>query len=77
MISFAGGGPNTRGTDLFITFMTGNANGLTPIMSNINYFFLFALVYTLCEGNPGAPWETPFGIINETGLEAVMLSFAS
>uniref|UniRef100_A0A7S2X6T1 PPIase cyclophilin-type domain-containing protein n=1 Tax=Lotharella oceanica TaxID=641309 RepID=A0A7S2X6T1_9EUKA len=29
MISFAGGGPNTRSTDVFITFMTGNANG-TP-----------------------------------------------
>ena len=29
MISFAGGGPNTRGNDFFITFMTGNANG-TP-----------------------------------------------
>lgn len=29
MISFAGAGPNTRGTDVFITFMTGNANG-TP-----------------------------------------------
>lgn len=29
MISFAGGGPNTRAIDVFITFMTGNANG-TP-----------------------------------------------
>jgi cyclophilin family peptidyl-prolyl cis-trans isomerase len=48
MISFAGGGPNTRGIDVFITFMTGNANG-----------------------NPGAPWETPFGIIDEEGMRAV------
>ena len=48
MISFAGGGPNTRGVDVFITFMTGNANG-----------------------NPGAPWETPFGIIDEAGMRAV------
>ena len=44
MISFAGAGPNTRGTDVFITFMTGNANG-----------------------TPRAPWETPFGIIDEEG----------
>ena len=42
MISFAGGGPDTRSTDVFITFMTGNANG-----------------------TPRAPWETPFGIIDE------------
>ena len=48
MISFAGGGPNTRGSDVFITFLTGNANG-----------------------TPRAPWETPFGIINDTGLAAV------
>lgn len=48
MISFAGAGPNTRGTDMFITFMTGNANG-----------------------TPRAPWETPFGIIDEEGLKAV------
>lgn len=26
-MSFAGGGPNTRKTDVFITYMTGNANG--------------------------------------------------
>jgi cyclophilin family peptidyl-prolyl cis-trans isomerase len=45
MISFAGFGPNSRTTHVFITFMTGNANG-----------------------NPSAPWETPFGIINEEGL---------
>jgi cyclophilin family peptidyl-prolyl cis-trans isomerase len=48
MIAFAGGGANTRGTDVFVTFMTGNANG-----------------------NPGAPWETPFGIINEEGLAVI------
>ena len=27
MISFAGGGPNTRGTDLFVSFKTWDANG--------------------------------------------------
>jgi cyclophilin family peptidyl-prolyl cis-trans isomerase len=27
MISFAGSGPNSRATHVFITFMTGNANG--------------------------------------------------
>eukprot|EP00566_Odontella_aurita_P017811 CAMPEP_0113582686 /NCGR_PEP_ID=MMETSP0015_2-20120614/32061_1 /TAXON_ID=2838 /ORGANISM="Odontella" /LENGTH=268 /DNA_ID=CAMNT_0000487403 /DNA_START=54 /DNA_END=859 /DNA_ORIENTATION=- /assembly_acc=CAM_ASM_000160 len=27
MTSFAGSGPNSRGSDIFITFMTGNANG--------------------------------------------------
>jgi MYXO-CTERM domain-containing protein len=48
MISFAGAGPNTRGSDVFITFMTGTANG-----------------------TPRAPWETPFGIIDEEGLRAV------
>jgi len=48
MISFAGGGPNTRSTDVFITFMTGNANG-----------------------TPRAPWETPFGIIDEEGLRVI------
>ena len=48
MISFAGGGPNTRGTDLFVTWLTGNANG-----------------------TPRAPWETPFGIIDASGLEAM------
>jgi len=48
MISFAGGGPNTRSTDVFITFMTGNANG-----------------------TPRAPWETPFGIIDEEGLKVI------
>eukprot|EP00041_Stephanoeca_diplocostata_P004926 m.53569 g.53569 ORF g.53569 m.53569 type:complete len:350 (-) comp15451_c0_seq2:847-1896(-) len=53
MISFAGGGKNTRGTDVFITFMTGNANG-----------------------NPRAPWETPFGIIDEEGMKAIT-SFTS
>jgi len=53
MISFAGHGKNSRGLDLFITFMTGNANG-----------------------HPQAPWETPFGIIDEQGLKAVT-SFTS
>lgn len=48
MIAYAGGGPNTRGLDLFITFMTGNANG-----------------------TPRAPWETPFGIIDESGMKHV------
>jgi cyclophilin family peptidyl-prolyl cis-trans isomerase len=45
MISFAGSGSNSRSMHVFITFMTGNANG-----------------------TPRAPWETPFGIINEEGL---------
>ena len=48
MIAYAGGGPNTRGIDLFITYMTGNANG-----------------------TPRAPWETPFGIIDEPGMQHV------
>lgn len=48
MISFAGGGANTRSTDVFITFLTGDANG-----------------------RPGAPWETPFGIIDDAGLTTV------
>jgi len=48
MISFAGGGPDTRSTDVFITFMTWNDNG-----------------------TPRAPWETPFGIIDEAGLKVI------
>lgn len=52
MISFAGSGPNSRRTDLFITFMTGNANG-----------------------NAGAPWEVPFGIISEDDLINVVGKF--
>jgi cyclophilin family peptidyl-prolyl cis-trans isomerase len=51
MISFAGGGPNTRGTDLFVAFNTWDNNG-----------------------TPGAPWETPIGIIDDEGLKA-MLAF--
>ena len=47
-ISFAGGGRNSRSTDVFITFLTGNQNG-----------------------QPGAPWEVPFGEVTE-GIEHVM-----
>ena len=35
MIAYAGGGPNTRGIDLFITYMTGNANG-TPRVRHLD-----------------------------------------
>lgn len=48
MIAYAGGGKNSRGIDVFITFMTGNANG-----------------------TPRAPWESPFGIVDEEGMKAI------
>jgi cyclophilin family peptidyl-prolyl cis-trans isomerase len=53
MISFAGGGANTRGTDMFVAFNTWDANG-----------------------TPGAPWETPIGIVDDEGLKA-MLAFTA
>lgn len=48
MIAYAGSGHDSRGIDVFITFMTGNANG-----------------------TPRAPWESPFGIIDEEGMKHV------